>query len=524
MLAAALAAELLALSMSFESPLAAARDTWWVQLAGNAPDFIRIAIAFLAAFFVLLAPRFKVTVEQARQSAAAQLWWPWLALHLLAVAGLYFAANATFGGSAAGANVSGRGLAVSAGLGIAVVVSWLLVFAPPHYWRALIARERLALPVALIVATAAWCGGQIARTYWRPMAGGTLFLADHLLHLVYAEVLADPSQLVLGTPTFLVRIAPQCSGYEGIGLVTVFLALYFWLFRARLRFPQALLLFPIGIVAVWLANVLRIAALVAIGTSYSPALALGGFHSQAGWLSFIGLALGFIAMTHRMQFFSSANRAGRAEKVDPVAAALLVPFLVLMGSTMVTAALSQGFDRLYPLRAVAVAAALLWFRRVYLRWDWGWSWPSLLIGGAVFVVWIAMERYTTIDDTSLRDGLAGLGGTETAIWIGFRVAGSVLVIPLVEEMAFRGYLLRRLAAADFLSIEAGRFTWVSFLLSSVAFGLMHGRWLAGTLAGMAYALAVYRRGKLGDAVVAHMTTNGLIAASALIFGKWSLWL
>jgi CAAX prenyl protease-like protein len=103
------------------------------------------------------------------------------------------------------------------------------------------------------------------------------------------------------------------------------------------------------------------------------------------------------------------------------------------------------------------------------------------------------------------------------------VVGSVLVIRLVEEMAFRGYLLRRLAAADFTGIVACRFTWVSFLLSSVAFGLLHGRWLAGTVAGMAYALAFYRRGKLGDAVVAHMTTNGLITLLVLITGAWSLW-
>jgi CAAX prenyl protease-like protein len=109
------------------------------------------------------------------------------------------------------------------------------------------------------------------------------------------------------------------------------------------------------------------------------------------------------------------------------------------------------------------------------------------------------------------------------VWVGFRVVGSTLVIPLVEEMAFRGYLLRRLAAADLEGNEASRFTWVSFLVSSAAFGFLHGRWLTGTVAGMAYALAFYRHGKLGDAVAAHMTTNGLTALFVLIAGAWSLW-
>ena len=173
-------------------------------------------------------------------------------------------------------------------------------------------------------------------------------------------------------------------------------------------------------------------------------MAVGGFHSQAGWISFVGLALGFIAVTHRMRFFASVGQDGAGEKINPIAAALLVPFLVLMGSMMVTAAFSQGFDRLYPLRVLATAAALLWFRRVYARWDWGWSWPSVCIGVAVFILWIALAQVTTGDDTTLRAGIAALSPSETVAWIGFRVVGSVLVVPVVEEMAFRGYLLRRL--------------------------------------------------------------------------------
>jgi hypothetical protein len=57
----------------------------------------------------------------------------------------------------------------------------------------------------------------------------------------------------------------------------------------------------------------------------------------------------------------------------------------------------------------------------------------------------------------------------------------------------------------------------------VAFGLLHGRWFAGTLAGMAYAAALYRRGHMGEAVYAHMTTNALIAAYVLRIGRWSMW-
>ncbi len=58
-------------------------------------------------------------------------------------------------------------------------------------------------------------------------------------------------------------------------------------------------------------------------------------------------------------------------------------------------------------------------------------------------------------------------------WVIFRVFGSVVIVPLAEELAFRGYLVRRLIAADFESVPVDRFTWPSFLISSLLFGAMH---------------------------------------------------
>jgi CAAX prenyl protease-like protein len=197
--------------------------------------------------------------------------------------------------------------------------------------------------------------------------------------------------------------------------------------------------------------------------------------------------------------------------------------MVLMATSMVTLAFSTGFEALYPLQVVAAAAALWYYRKAYSALGWSWSWQGAGIGVAVFLLWMTLEPSVDSNETELARGLAEQSAWSAGIWLAFRVFGSVIIVPLVEELAFRGYVLRKLIARDFENVPFGQFTWLSFIMSSVLFGLLHGRWLAGTLAGMAYALALYRRGQLGDAVLAHMTTNALIAVCVLFWGRWALW-
>jgi CAAX prenyl protease-like protein len=108
---------------------------------------------------------------------------------------------------------------------------------------------------------------------------------------------------------------------------------------------------------------------------------------------------------------------------------------------------------------------------------------------AVFVIWMGLEgampgasARSTIP-TSLAESPAGLA----AVWLLFRVLGSVITVPIAEELAFRGHLLRRLISPNFDDLSTLRFTWLSCVVSLVLFGALHGRWLAGTVAGMCYA-------------------------------------
>ncbi|MGA2431760.1 MAG: CAAX prenyl protease-related protein, partial [Candidatus Acidiferrum sp.] len=89
---------------------------------------------------------------------------------------------------------------------------------------------------------------------------------------------------------------------------------------------------------------------------------------------------------------------------------------------------------------------------------------------------------------------------------------------------FRGYLLRRIDGADFESVSFAKLSPIALAVSSLAFGSMHGsRWLAGSLAGLAYALVLRRRGRIGEAVAAHAVTNALLAVWVMARGEWGLW-
>jgi exosortase E/protease (VPEID-CTERM system) len=381
-----------------------------------------------------------------------------------------------------------------------------------------------ALVLCGALGLAAWAGGVATVRFWEPLGGATLDAAAALLRLA-GPVSSDPATARLVFEGFSVVIAPVCSGYEGIGLLTILTGAYLWVFRSTLRFPHVLALVPLGIALSWLANVLRIAALMVVGARWSPELALGSFHSKAGWVLFCGIALGLVAVTRSSRVFCR-DVAPRDRATWNPTAAYLMPLLALVAAHMATGLFAEGLPLLYPLGVVA-GAAMLWRHRAAYPWLFrpDFAWEACALGVVAFALWIALEPAS--DPAALdawRRELAALPVPLAAAWLLFRALGSVLVVPVVEELAFRGYLLRRLVSADFTSVPFSRFGWVSFLVSSAAFGFLHERWLAGILAGMIFALAQYRRGRLTDAVLAHVVTNLLVALHAIGGKQWSLWM
>ena len=195
----------------------------------------------------------------------------------------------------------------------------------------------------------------------------------------------------------------------------------------------------------------------------------------------------------------------------------------------ILAATDKQLLYLYPVKALVVAGLLLAFWRQYheLRLrdlaDLKRTAGSILLGLLVFVLWINMDwNCATVGECKGYDPTLTTGWVSPLL-IGFRLFGAVLVVPLMEELFWRSFLLRYLINSDFEGVAIGTFTWGSFIISAVLFGLEHNLLLAGIMAGVAYNLLLYRTKSVAQCVLAHAVTNLALGIYVLQTGHWYFW-
>jgi len=220
----------------------------------------------------------------------------------------------------------------------------------------------------------------------------------------------------------------------------------------------------------------------------------------------------------------------------------ILPFALFMGFVgiqqgvewLVTRGLlpfdSEQLLYLYPVKAVLVGLLLVFFFRHYqeLRFHdlllWKKTLASILLGVVVFVLWINMDwEFASVG------GGPGFDPTQVAtevnrqVLIFFRLFGAVLVVPVMEELFWRSFLMRYLIKSDFEGVVLGTFSRGSFAIVSVLFGLEHNLILAGVMAGVAYNLLLYWTKSLSQCVLAHSITNLALGLYVLQTGNWQFW-
>jgi exosortase E/protease (VPEID-CTERM system) len=450
-----------------------------------------------------------------------------LCVNLTSYAGLWLLTGELLSRVESGAPIAPSWLGLWLLLTAACAASSLWIVLPRGLPNAVVKRGARAIGFGLGAGVLAWGAGVASGLLWSKLQTLTLYTVYSFLQPMAAELVFEPDGAIIGTPDFVVQVAPECSGIEGIGLIIVVMSGFLISARERLRFPRALVILPLAVGAVWLGNALRIALLIEVGARWSPEIALSGFHSKAGWLFFCGIALGFFAWAQRSRWLQQAELSPQPSAADvwSPTATYLAPLLALIAASLATALFSTGFDRLYGLRIAAVLIALYAQRRHLPAPRWQPSWHAPAIGLLVFALWLVLvPQPPAAEAARLQAEVGALGRGWGALWLVLRALGSIVTVPIAEELAFRGFLLRRLIARDFSEVDWRRSTPLALLGSSLAFGLLHSHaWAAASLAGVAYGLAQQARGRIGDAIIAHALTNALIAADVLFFQAWWLW-
>jgi len=187
----------------------------------------------------------------------------------------------------------------------------------------------------------------------------------------------------------------------------------------------------------------------------------------------------------------------------------------------------------FPLRVVFLAAVLWFFSRHVISFRCVRPVASILLGIAVCVLWVAPDQlfpgYRThwLFQNSLTGELktsidASLLASPMVLF--FRSIRAVILVPIIEELFWRSWMMRWIIDPKFEAIPLGTWQARAFCTTVVLFALEHGSyWEVGALAGIAYGWWMLRTRSLGDCILAHAVTNAILSGYVMATGKWHYW-
>jgi hypothetical protein len=214
----------------------------------------------------------------------------------------------------------------------------------------------------------------------------------------------------------------------------------------------------------------------------------------------------------------------------------VAPFVLFMALLALRGAAPEdgawGIDPrwIYGITVAAVGALLLAWRHEYgelARQTWpGGRETALAVatGLAVFVLWIHLDApWMTLGEPTASFVPVRSDGTLDWPLIVVRWVGAALLVPVMEELFWRSFLMRWIEQQRFERVDPQRIGLRAVVLSTFVFMLAHTLWLAAIIAGLAYAWLYVRTGRLWVPVIAHAVTNGALGVWVVATGQWAFW-
>lgn len=184
---------------------------------------------------------------------------------------------------------------------------------------------------------------------------------------------------------------------------------------------------------------------------------------------------------------------------------------------------------LYLIKIITALAVLVYFLRHYIELD---TRPPLVdflyaavSGLIVFVVWIFPypDWLVAGANANIIDPTLGQSQLESTIWLFTRVMGAALVVPIIEELFWRSYIMRRYDGVDFLRVNPENLSGFAYVGSACLFALEHKLWLPGLFAGMVFGELYKTYKNLWVPIFAHAVTNGALGTWVVLTGNWHYW-
>lgn len=213
-----------------------------------------------------------------------------------------------------------------------------------------------------------------------------------------------------------------------------------------------------------------------------------------------------------------------------------LPFLAFMVLLALRGALPEGglwgIDPrwIYGLTVLVVGGMLIAWWREYSELARG-TGPGFVetllaigVGLIVFVLWIHLDApWMTLGEAAASFRPLRPDGSLDWPLVVVRWIGASLVVPVMEELFWRSFLMRWLQRPGFTTVDPRQVGLRAVLISTALFVLVHPLWLAAALAGLAYAWLYVRTGKLWTCVIAHAVTNGVLGIWVVATGNWAFW-
>ena len=225
---------------------------------------------------------------------------------------------------------------------------------------------------------------------------------------------------------------------------------------------------------------------------------------------------------------------GREELAYVLPMLAFLAFTWLGGNAAVRAHVPGAYPISYALKTFVVAALLALFRKHYTKVRWDYWWLGAIVGVVGIFQWLGMQHwlqqhvafFTPPSPDQVFDPYRDIASASARLaFFAVRVAGAVLLVPVMEELFWRDFLWRQvLAPNDFKLAGVGEWSWAPFLVVAGAFAFVHGNWWLTSIvwALMIGALLVYTK-SLGACIIAHAVTNLLLAAYVLKTHDWAFW-